>query len=83
MENKITRFISGISLEIYLSHMVIFRVVEKVGLHRLIGDGWLQYGLIVAVVLVGTVIFAVVMQKILENLNHLIKKSVLVQKLQG
>ena len=63
--------------------MVIFRVVEKVGLHRLIGDGWLQYGLIVAVVLVGTVIFAVVMQKILENLNHLIKKSVLVQKLQG
>ena len=39
LENKITNFISGISMEIYLSHMVIFRVVEKLGLNRIIGNG--------------------------------------------
>lgn len=31
LENKVTKFISGISMEIYLSHMVIFRLVEKRG----------------------------------------------------
>ena len=29
LNNKITKFISGISMEIYLCHMMIFRVLEK------------------------------------------------------
>lgn len=53
-------------MEIYLSHMVIFRVVEKLGIHKVIGNGWLQYIFTVIVVIVGTTVFAVVMQKIIE-----------------
>lgn len=65
LENRITNFISDISMEIYLSHMVIFRVIEKLGLNRIIGNGWIQYIVTVVIVLCGTIFFAVVMQKII------------------
>lgn len=58
LNNKVTQFISGISLEIYLAHMMIFRCVEKTGLNYLLGDGWLQYVFTVVLVLILTVIFA-------------------------
>lgn len=41
--NRATKFVSGISMEIYLSHMVGFRVIEKVGLISALGGGWLAY----------------------------------------
>lgn len=65
LENRITNFISGISMEIYLSHMVIFRVVEKLSLNRIIGNGWMQYIFTVVIVLLGTVLFAIIMQKLI------------------
>ena len=65
LENKVTRFISGISMEIYLSHMVIFRVVEKLSLNQIIGNGWIQYIVTVLIVLCGTILFATVMHKLI------------------
>lgn len=65
LENKITMFISSISMEIYLSHMVIFRVVEKLNLNVIIGNGWIQYIVTDAIVLLGTILFAAVMQKLI------------------
>lgn len=70
LQNKFTAFISTISMEIYLSHMVIFRIVEKLGLHQVIGNGWLQYCLTLIIVLFGTVIFSIVAQKILHILSQ-------------
>lgn len=67
-ENPITHFFSGISMEIYLSHMMIFRVIEKLNLNQLIGDGWLQYIITSILVLIGTTVFAVVMQKIINQI---------------
>ena len=66
LQNKFTAFISTISMEMYLSHMVIFRIVEKLGLHQVIGNDWLQYCLTLIIVLFGTVIFSIVAQKILH-----------------
>lgn len=63
LENRITKFISGISMEVYLSHMVIFRVVEKLSLNRIVGSGWIQYIVTVVIVLCGTILFAAVIQK--------------------
>lgn len=65
LENRFTNFISGISMEIYLSHMVIFRVVEKLSLNRIIGNGWIQYIFTVVIVLLGSILFAAVMQKLI------------------
>lgn len=66
LANRFTKFVSSVSMEVYLSHMVIFRAVEKVGIHKMVGNGWRQYMLTVVVVLVGTVLFAVIVQRGLE-----------------
>lgn len=65
LENRITRFFSDISMEIYLSHMVLFRVIERLGLNTRFGNGWLQYLITVVLVLTATVIFSVVMKKVI------------------
>lgn len=65
LENRVTKFFSGISMEIYLSHMVIFRVVEKLKLNRIMGNGWLQYAVTSVLVIAGATVFAVAMQKII------------------
>ena len=73
LENRVTKFVSGISMEIYLSHMVVFRVIEKTGLNQMFGNGWIQYCITVCSVLVGTVLFAVVMKKLIiiaENIKR-------------
>lgn len=66
LENRITNFISGISMEIYLSHMVIFRVVEKLGLNQIIGNGWIQYIVTVVIVLLGAILFSVVVKRLIR-----------------
>lgn len=70
------RFFSGISMEIYLSHMVIFRVGEKLHLNSIMGNGWLQYIFTVLWVLAGAALFAVVMQKIF----NIIENKIIVRK---
>lgn len=64
-ENRVIRFFSSVSMEIYLSHMMVFRIVEKCGINRIFGDGWLQYIATVAVVITGASLFATAMQKII------------------
>lgn len=57
LNNRATRYLSGISLECYLSHMVIFRVAEKANCLYLLGDGWASYLLVCILVLTGLLIF--------------------------
>ena len=64
--SKIVSFISGISMEIYLSHMVVFRLVEKMRLNIMFGNGWLQYFITVILVLVGAACFSVIVKKFIE-----------------
>lgn len=72
MENKVTKFFSSISMEIYLSHMFIFRVLEKLHLNTLFGDGWLQYIILVIVVIVGASVFSVVVQKLISFIGSIV-----------
>ena len=74
LENRVTKFFSGISMEIYLSHMVIFRVVEKLKLNRILGNGWLQYVVTSILVIAGATVFAVVMQKIISKTMEIMNK---------
>lgn len=66
LENRITNFISGISMEISLSDMVIFRVIEKLGLNQIIEKAWIQYIVTVGIVFLGTILFTTVMQKLIR-----------------
>ena len=66
LENRFTKFISGISLEIYLCHMPIFRVLEKLKFTQLFGDSIWSFLMMSAGTLVGTVAFALVVQKVID-----------------
>lgn len=70
LQNKGMKFLSGISMEIYLSHMFFFRVVEKSGLHTVIGDGWIQYIATVILVFTGAVMFSFVMKGVIEQVEE-------------
>lgn len=62
-------------MEIYLSHMFLFRVIEKLGINTLLGTGWSQYICTVAIVIVGASIFAITMQQIFNYIsNKLVSK---------
>lgn len=62
-------------MEIYLSHMVMFRAVEKMGLNRILGNGWLQYLITSTLVICGTVVFSYVLQKIINLVENKIGVS--------
>ena len=64
LENSITNFFSNISLEIYLSHMAVFRVLEKLKINTIIGNGWIQYIITVFLTLLGSSTLAVIVKKI-------------------
>lgn len=55
--NKIVMYLSSISFEIYLSHMFIYRLIEKnIGL-RFLGNGWISYIAVYILDILGCVIF--------------------------
>lgn len=66
LNNKLTEFISGISMEIYLSHMLFYRLLEKLRFSHLLGNGWISYFITVIVVFVCTAFFSFVVQKMLH-----------------
>lgn len=75
LSNPFTKFISSISMEIYLSHMVIFRVIERLGINTMIGNGWAQYAVTAVIVLVGAIIFSAIMKKLLDLLGKKVSKG--------
>ncbi len=56
--NPFSKFISKISLEIYLSHMLVFRFIEKLGLTKIAGEGILSYVLVCICTIIGVLLFA-------------------------
>lgn len=73
LNNRFTSFISGISMEIYLCHMMIFRIMEKLHLTYIFGSGWLSYAVTVVLVLVGAILFSLCAKWFLGKIERLIK----------
>lgn len=71
LDNCITKFISGISMEIYLCHMVIYRIGEKLGLVKVVGDNVYSYIIMTMITILGAIIFSFVSKKIID---YLVKK---------
>lgn len=57
LNNKVTNFLSGISMEMYLSHMLIFRIVEKLKGLYIFGHGYASLFLAFLLVVSGLLIF--------------------------
>lgn len=64
LSNKIVAFLSTISLEIYLCHMVAYRIVEKLHLMRVFNNAVASYIFVCALVFVCSVIGSILFQKV-------------------
>lgn len=60
--NPFTKFISSISFEIYLCHMVSYRVIEKLHLTNLVSNNVISYVITCALTITGAVVFSIVAQ---------------------
>lgn len=70
--NPVAKFLGGISFEIYLCHMVIYRVLEKLHLIHLLGNGLLAYIFTAVAVICGSVVFAICAKWFLNKIEILI-----------
>lgn len=73
--NPVTRFISKISFEIYLSHMVLYRVLERLHMLNLFSNDILSYICTFVIVLAFTICFVVCVKRGYKILAKLLKKE--------
>lgn len=69
LSNRILKFISSISMEIYLCHMVIFRFLEKSGLLSKLNKGEIGYLICFILVFCGAIIFSVFFRKAFDYIK--------------
>lgn len=62
LNNRVARYLSKISMEIYLSHMLVYRAVEKVHLENYISQENLHYTVTSLLTIIGVICFAHVMK---------------------
>lgn len=58
LNNRVARYLSGISMEIYLSHMFVYRAVEKLHLENRITQHDLLYAVTTLLTIIGVICFA-------------------------
>ena len=76
LQNRVTKFCSGISMEIYLCHMFIFRIIEKIHIVHLFPSDILSYALVVVLTFIGAVVFSIAVNKILNIIRCIIKRVI-------
>ena len=74
--NPVAKFLGGICFEIYLCHMVIYRVLEKLHLVHLFGNGLLAYIFTAVAVICGSVVFSVCAKWFLNKIETFLKERV-------
>lgn len=74
LDNKISLFISNVSFEIYLSHMLVYRFVQKFGIVcHLNSNSSMSFLILFLIVSFGSIIFASVVKLIIKRANLLMK----------
>ncbi|MEE6659945.1 acyltransferase [Limosilactobacillus pontis] len=66
LTNKITKYLSKISLEMYLAQMFIFDAIKKVDFLYIFGKGYLSYITVLLMTVIGLIIFIEVSEFILR-----------------
>lgn len=72
LNNKITKYLSGISMEIYLCHMMFYRVAGMLHLERLVQQQDVLYALTLIVTLSGAICFSHIVKYYILNNNRFI-----------
>jgi len=77
LDNKVANFLGNLSMEIYLCHMVLFRVVEKIHLERYVQNVHALYWLWCLLGLLLTIIFSYVVTVLMFPFIGKMKKKML------
>lgn len=75
LSNRIMKYLSGISLEIYLAQMVIFRVIEKIKCLYLLGTGWISFISVWIAVVLGLIVFIEIYKCAVRLLSNKLKTA--------
>lgn len=70
LNNSIVRFISSISMEIYLCHMVIYRLIENLHICDFLGTGVISYIIITMGVLIGAILFLLCIKYLIQRFSR-------------
>ena len=73
LNNRVLKFIAEISLEIYLCHMFVYRIIEKLHCIYILGQGYGAYIFTVFLTFVGSVVVSLLLKKILEYIQHILR----------
>ena len=73
LSNKVAKFLGGISMEMYLAHMVIFRLLEKTGVVSLFGSKWYGYCLVFILTVIILISFIYCYKFVTQKINALAK----------
>lgn len=73
--NSVTKILSQVSLEVYLSHMMIFRVVEKLGIAYRINNGNIAYIVVLCLTIILTIVFALIAKRVIDICFRRLKKA--------
>ena len=74
LSNNVMKYLSGISLELYLAQMLIFRVVEKMNCLYLFGPGWISFIAVWIAVIAGLITFIWIWNKVWDMVLNAIDK---------
>lgn len=74
LQNCVTKFLSNISMEIYLCHMVMFRVIEKAHCTHLFKSDGFSYVVTAVGTIAGAIVFSLVVKKGLKLVDSFIDK---------
>lgn len=76
LKNKVVKYLSGISMEIYLAHMMFFRIIEKIHMERFVNQPDILYIITCLLTIVCVISFAHIMKYVvLKRIRALICKK--------
>ena len=71
--NNFIKKLSAISFEIYLSHMMIYRVLEKLNIHHAFGVNVISYGVTAILTLAGAIVFSSIAKQGIQKSKEYMK----------
>ena len=74
-QNRAVRFLASISMEIYLCHMFVYRVVEKMHLLHITGNEILNYVSVCIATICGAIVMSLVLKKIITFAGNKLQKA--------
>lgn len=78
--NKIMKYLSNISMEMYLAQMLIFRLIEKLHIPDLFGDGRFAFIISCVIEIIALILFVEICKKVSEFIKFIFLKLTLKNK---